>query len=164
MNDSTALVVALGPSRSLCALLAAGHLLAAWAVLASIDHPLVALPVGAGLLFSLVHNVRVHGLRTASSAVVQLRLGSDGTVLLHRRDGSGVSGRIDASSIALPWVAIVGLARAGRMRDRLRPGRYVVVASDTVSAEAHRRLRVRMRWMRGASEEGGGRFDKSGQD
>jgi RNA polymerase sigma-70 factor (ECF subfamily) len=97
------------------------------------------------IAFSLTFTLRREALRLAAAAVARIELAPDGAVELLRRDGSVLRGRLLGSSFVSPVIVILNL----RVR-RWRPPLAVPLPADCLPREAHRRLRVWLRW-RGAA-------------
>ncbi|MDR2196099.1 MAG: hypothetical protein LBE50_05800 [Gallionellaceae bacterium] len=130
----------LTPSRQLIWVLGGMHATAMAALL------VLTLPlwVKAGLIallaFSLLYCAR---RQTAPDAIVALSLSAD-DVMLVRRDGTEVSGRLQGNSTVTPYLSILNVRPHGR-----RLSRSVVVLPDSLDAESFRRLRVWLKWGRG---------------
>ncbi|MEK7815829.1 MAG: protein YgfX [Pseudomonadota bacterium] len=92
------------------------------------------------LAASAVHAIRLHGLRTASRALVELELDTEGLCSVRQnRDAHWRAAEI-VQTLVHPWLVMLVLKPEGRAR-RLS----LVIAADAVEAEAFRRLRARLR-------------------
>jgi toxin CptA len=139
MNGET-LKVSLGPSSGLTWLLSGGH--AAAAVLVWVTLPMWwGLATCAALVASLLLALGRHARRSAAAAVVEVALRQDGRVDLRRRDGAWLQRRLLPSTFVSPVLVILNLAG-----ERWRLPRAVLVPTDSVAADDHRRLRVWLRW------------------
>ncbi len=129
----------LGASRLLAAVLMAAHggaaAIAAWLPLA--------LPFRLGLLalvaVSLYRGLRDHALRRGARAITAFRLNADDTCAVQRGAAGWEEGRLRDCWVH-PLLTILVVRAGGRRRSV-----SVVIAADAVSAEAFRRLRVRLR-------------------
>jgi hypothetical protein len=130
--------VAIGPSPRLGALISAGHLtalLAAAAVLPGLAAAAAVLALG----LSWLDSWRRHVTRSAPQAITEVVI--EGTaVALRSRDGREERGPAGSLFVA-PALVILTVRPPRRLL-----ARPVVIAADAIGAEAHRRLRVRLKW------------------
>ena len=134
-------VIVLRPSPTLALLIALVHggalaclppaALAVWIKLA------LAAALGASLLLSL----RRMALLRAPNAIVELVLGSDGTLEFVQENGQGGHAAVLADSTVHALMTVVRLQPEGE-----RWARSVVVLPDSTDAEQLRRLRIWLRW------------------
>jgi hypothetical protein len=102
-----------------------------------------AMPLGAALQAPLALCVAALALRARRSiaGVRTLHLGGDGVVVIESRDGSRRTGAVRDGSFVAPWLTIV--------RWRPNAGRFdrtVLILPGMLRPEAHRMLRVLLRW------------------
>lgn len=127
------------PSRVLIGALVMLHLLAAVVLLFPLNVPLV-LRLGLLILvaWSLWHGVYALRLR-AGSAIVRMNWSSTGQWRLFTREGRRLEAHLLTDTLVLPALLILRFAcQTGR-------GRTVVLSTDSLPADALRRLRVRLR-------------------
>ncbi|HEX6827728.1 MAG TPA: protein YgfX [Burkholderiales bacterium] len=133
------------PSRRLGLVLAVAHLGAAvllWAAAA----PAWAKLAGSALLsaslgYHWLRDVRL-SLPPSAIGLELIRDRNEGLRCeLALRDGRQVAGRILASSVALPWLVVIGLRLDGSRRTR-----HLALLPDSVSEADFRALRVALRW------------------
>lgn len=91
------------------------------------------------VLCSAWRALRVNGWRTAGAAVVRVARRGDGRWELLRRDGRVTIGELHDDCYVHPLLAVVGV------RDGWRTV-FVPVPVDALRPDAHRRLRVWLRW------------------
>lgn len=127
------------PSRYLTAMLVAAHC-AVLAVLAAILPLWAALAAGALLLFSLSYYLGRDAWLRLPSSCAGLVLDGDG-VILHRRDGVKLPGKILHDSLVTPALTVLNVLPHGA-----RFARGVVILPDSLEAESFRQLRVWLRW------------------
>ncbi len=134
------LIVKIKVSYTLVAVLAGVHLCGALLI------SVVPLPgflktgLWALLVASAVHAIRLHGLRSASRALVELELDTEGLCSVRQnRDANWRAAEI-VQSLVHPWLVMLVLKPEGRRR-RVS----LVLPADAVEAEAFRRLRARLR-------------------
>jgi hypothetical protein len=130
--------VALGRSPRLAALLTAAHLGALASAIAALP-PLALLPAGLALALSWMDSWRRHVARSAPDAVTAVQIEGQ-EVTLCRRDGGQETGRA-ASLFVTPVLVILTVRPAGR-----RATRSVVILPEATGKQAHRRLRVGLKW------------------
>jgi toxin CptA len=133
--------LAIGRSRILVGVVAAGHLLAAAAVLSAPLPAVVRLASLGALAFSAVSKVRQVALLAAAGSIVSLTVSSAGAVRAVRRDGGDLSGQVLTSTFVSPLLTIVRLRVSGGSLHR-----SVLLVADNCEAQAFRRLRVGLRW------------------
>lgn len=99
-----------------------------------------------GCLAVVLHGTWVtgrHALLLHPRSVVVLRFSGEDQCVLECRDRSSFEGRVDGRSYVMRHLAIV------RIKSRAwRPCTAVVLLPDSLSPEAFRGLRVRLRWSR----------------
>jgi hypothetical protein len=139
MPDS--LVIEPNRSRILAATLICVHVAAASLAVIALSQWWLRLAISMAAAVSLAEALRRAALRSAPSAVVRLELGTEGRVLLTRRDGGVREARLSRSSFLSPWLAILVLTTG-----RLRPATSVVLLPDSLPPDDFRRLRVWLRW------------------
>jgi len=146
MPAAPTLQIDLKPSLQLAALLGVAHVLAlaaAWVSLADWPRYLV----GSGVLLSGAACL-VEILHRSSTAAVSLELHSDGRASWRDRNGTWHEGRLGADHFVSTALLVIGL-------DQIERGRkWVVLMADSASTEELRRLRVWLRWRRGAGSAG----------
>jgi len=137
------LTVALRPSRRLGWLLGLAHVGAG--LLCWVTPPTWWLSLGLSMAVgvSLLITLRMHALRTAPQAAVALQLQDNGLARVQQRSGHQRELAVDESSFVSPLITILNLRVPGSLWTR-----SVIVASDTLSPEEFRRLRVWLRWRR----------------
>ena len=134
------LIVKIKVSYALMVLLAAVHIGGALLIGVVPLYGLFKTGLWALLAASAVHAIRLHGLRTASRALVELELDTEGLCSVRQnRDAHWRAAEI-VQTLVHPWLVMLVLKPEGRAR-RLS----LVIAADAVEAEAFRRLRARLR-------------------
>jgi len=134
------LIVKIKVSYTLMVLLAAVHIGGALLIGVVPLYGLFKTGLWALLAASAVHAIRLHGLRTASRALVELELDTEGLCSVRQnRDAHWRAAEI-VQTLVHPWLVMLVLKPEGRAR-RLS----LVIAADAVEAEAFRRLRARLR-------------------
>lgn len=98
----------------------------------------VPIPVKFGLALILALSL-FRRLRTQPGLPQALKLQPDGSLDWIEADGSAANYRVDATTTVLPWLIVLRLT--GR-----NGGRSLVLPGDALGAEAHRQLRVWLRW------------------
>ena len=88
-------------------------------------------------------NLRLHGTRTARSAVVEILLSSDAVVVARRRDGTLTAGHVRSATFVHPWFTSI-VWRA----DGARWSRAIPLVPDMLDLDDFRRLRVLLRYGR----------------
>lgn len=88
--------------------------------------------------------VALQALRPGGSRVVTLAARDDGRWAAHYADGRVTVGVLSADSFTHPWLCVVVL-RDGWRRVAVN------VPADALTRDAHRRLRLRLRWLPKAS-------------
>ena len=134
------LILKIEVSYYLMALLATAH--AGGAILVGMVplHGFLKTGLWALLVVSAVHAIRLHGLRTASRAVVELELDTEGLCAVRRKGDENWRAAEIVQSLVHPWLVILVLKPADRLwRVSL------VIPADAVEAEVFRRLRARLR-------------------
>jgi len=132
--------VTLGPSRKLCFALVAVHLTACAVPWQLGMAPLAAAAVSLMVLTAGWCQVRRHALRRSPEAERELVCRSDGQVLVRMQDGREFDCRLEAAPVtAASWVML-------RLRQPDGARRAVHLVDDACSPDAHRRLRVFLRW------------------
>ena len=123
-------------------LLSVGHLgaLVVSAVLA-ISMPLFGL-LCAAVAVSWCTAVRRHAMLRSGRSIVALVLEGEQSCAVRTRNGLWVHGTIKASSYVLPCLIVLDVAIDQRMF-----GMHIMLLPDSVTAESHRRLRMRLRWL-----------------
>jgi hypothetical protein len=132
--------VILEPSRKLSAALAGTHLLGCAVPWLLGMAPAAATAISLLVLAAGWLQVRRHGVRVAPDAERALSLRADGQVLVRTQDGRELDCRLEAIPLsATSWVML---------RLRLPDGswRTVHLADDACGPDAHRRVRVFLRW------------------
>lgn len=95
------------------------------------------------------HRIRQHGLRSAPSAIVEVVLREDRTIVVRRKDGRWRAGRVlDRSHVHPAFTAIVW------QPDGARFARSVPVVADMLDPDDFRRLRVLLRYGRSDDSDG----------
>ena len=140
------LKISLRPSRILTAILVAAHG-GAIAVVALVAMPLwLKLMAIAALAVSLVAAVRRAALLLAPGSVVAIEIGLDDSLSIQTRRGSRIGEcEVLASTYVAGFLAIINLREP-----ETRAVRHVIVLTDSIDGEDFRRLRVWLRWKRGA--------------
>jgi hypothetical protein len=134
----TACSLALKPSWTLAAVLAALHGLALGAAVEALSGMPMVLAL-AGVVVSFV-GTSADALRRLPSSVIWLELQEDGTGRWRDRTGREHAVRTAHATWASPGLVVLGLASA-RWRTR-----WLVLLPDAAPAENLRRLRVWLRW------------------
>ena len=89
------------------------------------------------------HHIRLHGLRTARLAVVEILLSSDAVIVVRRRDGKLIAGHVrSATFVHRLFTSIVWRA------DGARWSQAVPLLPDMLEIDDFRRLRVLLRYGR----------------
>ena len=142
-REAAALRIELSASKQLALLLSAGHLgaLAIGAILA-LSTPGFAL-LCVAVVLSWYRSHERHALLRSPRSFVALAFEGEQTCALKMRSGRWIQGTISDSSYALPWLIILHVAIEQRMF-----GARVVLFADSMPQESHRRLRMRLRWIR----------------
>ena len=135
--------IELKASRLLTAALVVVHVTAAAAVLAAVAQWQWRLAAAAVLAVSAWQTLWRYGMLRDPRSVIALELSGECGCAIAYRDGRIDSCAVCASTYVAAWLIVLDLAQAG---SRLR--RHVVVAPDSTTPEAWRRLRVRLRWSR----------------
>ena len=130
--------VALGRSARLGTVLTAAHLAAVVAAAAALPGLALA-PAVLALVLSWLHTWQRHVARCAPDAVTGLQIEAR-EATLRRRDGRADRGRIRSLFVS-PLLVILTVRCPGRLS-----ACSVVIPPDATGAEAHRRLRVRLKW------------------
>jgi toxin CptA len=138
-RDAATLRIALRPSRWLGAVLGAGHA-AALAIAAAMLPASAACCAVIALGLSWLEVQRRHAARTAADAVIGLELSTSEGMVVHQRNGRYQAGP-PVSRFVSPALVVVTLRPPGGWRTIA-----VVIVPDAVGAEAHRRLRVWLKW------------------
>ena len=149
MRPPIELRVAFRPSRiATCAL--AG--LAAFAIVLLVIMPAPAWTDALAALVLIgwaVHRIRQHGLRSAPSAIVELMVREDRTIVVRRKDGRWQAGRVlDTSHVHPAFTSIVWRPDGARL------ARSVPIVADMLDANDFRRLRVMLRYGRSDDSDG----------
>ena len=140
-RDLATLRIELVASKQFACMLSIGHGAAfIIATAMSVDRPWF-LALCAVVLLNWVWTLRRYALLRDRRSFVALELKGETDCSVQMRDGRWVRGQIKASTYALPWLIVLHVAVAGRMF-----GLRVVLFPDTMARDAHRRLRVRLRW------------------
>lgn len=135
------LILQLGPSRRLAALLMAGHACAALCVV------IVPLPVWLkvtlvlAVLLSLAYALLLHGWRRLAWSVVHLQGDREGGLRVRYRDGREIDAHVLPSSTVAPFLTVVVFRAASR-----RLIQAAVIMPDAVTPELFRQLRVWLKW------------------
>jgi len=149
------LVVHRRPSRILAAALIVVHCAALAVAVQALPGAFWAM---LGCLAVLLHGTWMtgrHALLVHPRSIVSLRFSGEDQCVLECRDRSSFAGRVDGRSYVTRHLAIV------RIKSRAwRPCTAVVLLPDSLSTEAFRGLRVRLRWSR-LSEIGAAMSDTS---
>jgi hypothetical protein len=129
----------------------------AWLLLAHLSAlmllPFAALPAPAAatgailVMLSLVWHWPRHASRTAHSCVRVLTWAGDGSCRLHRQDGGERHTTLCRQAFVQPWLVILQLREAGRLR------RHLVILPDMLDGVSYRQLRVRLRMELGAVDD-----------
>lgn len=134
------LIVKIKVSYTLMVLLAGAHIGGAMLLGVVPLHGFFKTGLLALLVVSAVHAIRLHGLRSARRALVELELDTEGLCALRQNGDENWRAAEIAQTLVHPWLVILVLKPEGRSR-RLS----LVIAADAVEAEAFRRLRARLR-------------------
>jgi hypothetical protein len=95
------------------------------------------------------HRVRQHGSRCAPSAIVELMLSEDRTIVVRRKDGRWRSGRVlETSHVHPAFTSIVWRPDGARL------ARSVPIVADMLDRDDFRRLRVLLRYGRSDDSDG----------
>jgi hypothetical protein len=143
VKESTAIRVALGPSRLITAWLAGMH--AATLVPLWWSAP----PLWAGVAIAIViatHGawaIRRFGQLRSPRSVTTIALRSGGHCALAARNGTEFSGHVDASTVVLGSLVVLALKGAAG-----HPARRTLIARDMLNQDDFRRLRVGLKWGR----------------
>lgn len=134
------LLIRIGSSRILTALVAAMHGAAAWLLWLTLPGWPAAMLV-ALLPASLWFYLRRDCLRTAPGSVVALQVHPDCRCALQTRSGAWLEANLLPSSFVAPYLTVLNL----RVEGHRFPG-YVTIFPDAVDGDDFRRLRVWLRW------------------
>ncbi len=132
--------VTLGASRKLSAALAGAHLLAGGVPWLLGMLPMAAVTMSLLVLVAGWFQIRRQALRLPPDAERTLSLRADGQVLVRTQDGRELDCRLEDSPIATTYWIMLRLREADGSR------RAVHIADDACGPDAHRRLRVFLRW------------------
>ena len=138
-------------SKRLGALLTAGHLTAMGVAMALAVVDLWFLPLCAAVTASWLWVMERHVRRRSSRSIVALELKNECACALRMRGGDWIHGQLQPTSYALPWLVVLHIAIDGRPF-----GVRVAIFPDTLTPEAHRLLRTRVRW----AHYGDGKIDR----
>lgn len=142
-------VIALGPSR-LVARFVTGLAAAALAcVLLSGVGPGWAVPACAAIVLAAVAALRREAHREGPGSVHRFTVDLEGRVEAVGASGAARTGRLVPGSFVAPWLVIVRWRPEGAWFPRT-----VLVPPDAVAPDAHRRLRVLLRWGRAGGRGG----------
>ncbi len=134
------LIVEIKVSYALVALLAGVHLGGAMLIGVVPLPGLFKTGLWALLAASAVQAVRLHGLRTASRALVELELDTEGLCAVRQRGDAHWHAAEIVQTLVHPWLVLLVLKPEGRLRRA-----SLVIPADAVEVEAFRRLRARLR-------------------
>ena len=134
------LIVKIKVSYALMALLAGVHLGGAMLIGVVPLHGFFKTGLWALLIASAVHAIRLHGLRTAPRALVELELDTEGLCAVRQNGDADWRAAEIVQSLVHPWLVMLVLKPEGRPRRA-----SLVIPADAVEAEAFRRLRARLR-------------------
>ena len=128
-------------SKRLVALLSAGHL-GALAVsvqlsFSSIWFSAICAPVALSWYWVL----KRHALLRSPRSCIAIELKGERACALQMRTGAWMHGELRPTSYALPWVIVLHVAVEGHPF-----GLRVAIFPDSLLLDAHRRLRMRLRW------------------
>lgn len=139
----------LGASIRLTAGLCLAHLTAVLLIWISGAAWVPGAALSAALAASLAHGVRVHGLRTASKALLEVEWGEEaGRLRFRARDGTAGFGKVLDSSFVAPYLTILNIQPDGRSM-----AWHAVLIPDAVDPEGFRRFRVWLRYRGQAQSE-----------
>lgn len=113
---------------------------------------IVALPLDPLMAWSLVMLIAALGLRAWRSlerGLAGMVIRSDATLIALARDGRAIEGALAPGSVALPRYAAIAWRKDGERRVRCEG-----VPADRLTAEAHRELRVLLRYATSGDEAG----------
>lgn len=131
----------LTPSRFFFAVATCAHV-AALAAVVPLEIPwVVKAGLAALILVSLTVTLRRHVFLAAPGSVVRLEVRDSSAVTVHTRRGSRYEAQILGSTYVSPRLTVLNLKRLTG-----RGVLHVVLLSDGVDPETHRRLRVLLRW------------------
>jgi len=140
-RDLTTLRIELVASAQFACMLSIGHCVAfVIAAAMSPDAPWF-VAVCAVVLLSWAWTLRRYALLRDRRSYIALELSGETDCSIQMRNGRWVRGQVKASTYALPWLIVLHLAVVGRTF-----GLHVVLFPDSMVRDAHRRLRVRLRW------------------
>lgn len=139
--------IAIGPSRTLAAVLGIAHM-AALVVTVVVALPTwVKFLIAMELVTSGTWSILRLALQRGPSAIVELEVEAGGRISCRTRDGRWREGEVLSSSFVSPWLTVLNLRVAGAIR-----ARHLVILPDNVEKDGFRRLRVLLRWSRLAPE------------
>ncbi|MGE5321192.1 MAG: protein YgfX [Hyphomicrobiaceae bacterium] len=139
MQPDNVIVLRRSPTLALLIALVHGGGLACLPAVALVVWIKLALAAAVGV--SLVLSLRRVALLCAPNAIVELGLGSDGTLQYVQQNGQGGHAVVLADSAVHALMTVVRLQAEGE-----RWARSVVVLPDSTDGEQFRRLRVWLRW------------------
>lgn len=135
------LILELGASRRLAALLIAGHacaLLCVWLVTLPLWLKIV---IPLAILTSLSYTLLLHGWRRLPWSVVALLADREGGLRARYRDGREIDAQVLPSSTVAPFLTLLVFRPASR-----RLTQTAVMMPDAVTPELFRQLRVWLKW------------------
>jgi toxin CptA len=138
--------IAIGPSRTLAAVLGIAHIAALVVTVVVALATWVKLLIAMALVTSGTRSILRLALQRGSSAIVELEVEAGGRISCRTRDGPWREGQILSSSFVSPWLTVLNL-RVAAVR-----ARHLVIVPDNVEKDAFRRIRVLLRWSRPAPE------------
>ena len=106
-------------------------------------------PVACDLVAAVVlagwahHQIRMHGTRSARSAVVELLLSSDAVIVVRFHSGRLIAGHVRSATFVHPWFTSIVWRADGKRWSRTLP-----IVPDMLDLDDFRRLRVLLRYGR----------------
>ena len=137
--------IELKSSRILAAILTAAHAAAAVLVMLLAVPLVLKLTAIAALAASLAWTVRKNALLRSCGSVTGIEIASDDTLSVRRRTGDWVPCAALGTTYVAGFVVILNVKELEGRRVQ-----HAVVLPDSIDAEDFRRLRVWLRWKRGA--------------
>jgi len=131
----------------LAAVLVIGHAAAIAVAAAALPNSVWTLGLHGAIVLNGAWATWRHALLRHPGSVIALELRGEPGCNLRLQSGAWLECEILPSSYVTPQLIVLNLARDG---SRFR--RHVVIFPDSIAPDVHRRLRVRLRWMRLASD------------
>lgn len=141
VREAPAFHAQLSVSKRFVCLLSLAHAGAlAIGVAMSVAIPLLT-PLCLAMAASWVWTLRRDALLKSARSYVALEINDERSVALQMRCGGWIYGELKPSTYVLPWLIILDVAAEKRWF-----GTRVVLFPDSMTQDAHRRLRTRLRW------------------